>query len=132
MFDTSLCRDVLEVKDFFHINLMELQSAPIDSPTLNYTQTVRKSLQSVQKTIRFHHCNILAKFCILDFFNFLKFQFLKMIFKCKTELKQLSSYIQKLQGYSRSSRAATQGDRKVPFCRTTFVQRTLFVRGSTV
>lgn len=97
-----------------------------DSP--NDTQTTGRSLQSdlkglYQKPVRFHHCKILAKFCILDF-QFYKIHFYENDLQILKWIcaKLFSNCIQKVQGCSRSTRAASNGDCKVPFHRTTFAQ----------
>ncbi len=79
---------------------------------------------------RYHHCHILSKYNFLSFANFVDFQYVKLVFPCLYGLapQPLFKYVQKPQ--SRSTRAASSGNCKVPFCKTSFAQSTFSVKGA--
>ena len=85
-----------------------------------------------KKQIRYHHCRILSKYKMLSFANFIDFHYVKLMFKCLNGLAPLPfcKYIMTLQSCNRSTRAASSGNCKVPFCKTSFAQTAFSVKGA--
>ncbi len=65
-----------------------------------------------RKQIRYHHCQILSKYKILSFAHFVFFHYVKLVFKCLNGLAPmpLCNFFVRLQGSSRSTRAASSGN----------------------
>ncbi len=84
-----------------------------------------------RKQITYHHCQILSKYKILSFAHFVFFHYVKLVFKCLNGLAPmpLCKFIVRLQGSSRSTRAASSGNCRVIHCKTSFAQTALSVKG---
>ncbi len=62
-----------------------------------------------RKQIRYHRCQMLSKYKILSFAHFVFFHYVKFVFKCLNglALMLLCTFFERLQGSSRSTRAAS-------------------------
>uniref|UniRef100_A0A146QFL4 Reverse transcriptase-like protein n=1 Tax=Fundulus heteroclitus TaxID=8078 RepID=A0A146QFL4_FUNHE len=90
----------------------------------------KKSLKIFdQKPLSFHQCNILEKYNMLKFENFIHFKNSSLIYKVLNGLAPppLSTYIR--PGRRICTRASSRGDLEIPHRRTTFGQTVLSVRG---
>lgn len=126
-----------------HVFLNTMIMSHLSYCTTVWSQTSQTTLKPIErlyncalkildkKPIRFHHCYILSKHKILNFVNFVNFRHIKLFFKCLTGLapEPLCKFVNRLDT-SRSTRAATGGDCKVPFCKTYFAQNVFSVKGA--
>ncbi len=78
-----------------------------------------------RKQKRYHHL------MILSFAHFVFFHYVKLVFKCLNGLAPmpLCQFFVRLQGSSRSTRAASSGNCSVIHCKTSFAQTVLSVKG---
>lgn len=86
-----------------------------------------------KKRIRHHHCQILKKYKILSFANFISLHTVKLVFKClnNTAPRLLCESVTRLQSGTRSTtRATSKGNCIVPFRRTSFAQTAFSIKGT--
>ena len=85
-----------------------------------------------QKPITSHHCLILQKYKLLSFDNFIKFSFLKIIFKCANNLAPsvLCPFVMKTKARSAATRGAVGGNCTVEGRKTYFGQSCFSVIGT--
>lgn len=126
-----------------HVFLNTMILSHLSYCTTVWSQTSQTTLKPIErlysralkfldkKPIRFHHCYILSKHKILNFVNFVNLRHIKLFFKCLIGLapEPLCRFVNRLEP-SRSTRAATCGDCKVPFCKTAFAQNVFSVKGA--
>lgn len=85
-----------------------------------------------QKPLSFHQCNILKKYNMLNFENFIHFKNSCLIYKVLHGLAPppLSTYIKPRTDRGSATRASSRGDLEIPHRKTTCGQTVLSVRGS--
>lgn len=92
----------------------------------------KKSIKILdQKPLSFHQCNILGKYNMLNFDNFIKFKNSSLIYKVFHGLAppSLSTYIKPRSDRGFCTRASFRGDIVIPHRKTTFGQTVLSIRG---
>jgi len=105
------------------------------------TESILKPIKSLfkkavkilaRKPLRFHYCNVLKKFNILDLDSHQTFMDACLIYKIlnASAPPPLNEFIQKKNNEGRTTRAQTRGDCNVPRRRTKFCQMVLSVRGT--
>jgi len=84
-----------------------------------------------KKRIRYHHCHIQSKYKILSFVNFISLHLIKLIFKCLNDAASLPlCKIITRQQSTRLTRSAFKVNCNIPFCRTSFAQTAVSVKGA--
>jgi hypothetical protein len=84
-----------------------------------------------QKPMKWHHCQIVQKYDLLSFDNFLKFSFLKTVFKCLYGLAPdvICQLIEKYSSDGVKTRGLVSGNCRVRRCRTAMGQSSFSVKG---
>ena len=83
-----------------------------------------------KKRMKWHHYIILRKYNMLSFDSFIKFSFIKLIFKCVNDLAPAVLRPQvKGTGTNRITRGSANGDHKAAMRSTTFGQSSYSVKG---
>ncbi len=86
-----------------------------------------------KKRIRLHHCQILSKYKVLSFANFISLHCVKLVFKCLNNAAPipLCKIITRQQSGTRSiTRSALKGNCSIPFRRTSFAQTAFSIKGA--
>ena len=95
-------------------------------------QIFKKAIEVLDKKPNsYHHCNILAKYNLLSFSNFIHFKGACLIYKCLNGLAPppLMEIIHRKRVTGHSTRSISRGDCVVVFRETTFSQNTLSIKG---
>jgi len=118
--NTGMCSCISEHYDSFlsHLSYCTTAWSQTSQTTLKPVQRLYNRALKIldEKPIRFHHCYILSKHKIFNFVNFINFRHINLFSKCLTGLapEPLCKFVNRLEP-SRSTRATTHGDCKVPF-----------------